>query len=377
MSSLRRFRNAATASGVAKTLSNQHGHRCKAAERSRPPCSLLSPPGNMRGKKMKRIAILIITLTISVSGRTRAEEPVFFTDPYLEYIVESQLGPDPTPTDMLDLAYLDAFECEIVDLGGIEYAVNLAYLDLGSNWIADISSLSGCADIRWLYLDNNFISNISSLSGLTDLRILSLDENAVADISSLALLGNLQTLWLYHNQVTDISALATLTNLTELDLDENSISDISALGALTGLEYLWLYNNQVVDIFPLLSLANLIELDLGSNHISDISAIALFTHLELLCLDDNPLNTPAYCTYLALLEANNPLTTELRYDPNPNPFTNDCSTNMAELGQWCSFWLDAGCAESNDFCSGADLDHADDLTLADFAQFARLWLRGR
>ena len=53
----------------------------------------------------------------------------------------------------------------------------------------------------------------------------------------------------------------------------------------------------------------------------------------------------------------------------------DLSTDMTELQQWCSSWLDADCAESDNFCSGADLDHANDVTLADFARFARLWLR--
>ncbi len=341
----------------------------------RPPSSFLSIASNIRVKKMERKAILILLLIISISGRIRAEAPVFFTDPYLEYVVESQLGPNPTPTDMLDLVYLDAFSCEILHLGGLEYAVNLVYLDLGSNWISDISYISELAQLKWLYLDNNLLSNISYLSGLTDLRLLSLDENGIGDISALGSLTNMQTLWLYNNDVNDISALVTLTNLAELDLDENNISDITALGSLTGLEYLWLYNNQIVDIFPLAALVNLIELDLGSNQVSDISAIALSTHLDLLYLDENPLNTPAYCTYLTLIEANNPLTVEFRYDPNPNPFTNDCSTDMIELSQWCSSWLDTDCAESNNFCSGADLDHADDVTLADFAQFARLWLR--
>jgi len=302
---------------------------------------------------MKRQAILIVILTISLSTRLKAEDPVFFTDSQLELAVESLLGQDPTPTDMLDLTFLDANSCDIYHLGGLEHALNLTYLDVSYNSVFDLSPISGLVNLKWLYLEDNLISDISELSGLTDLEIL----------------------YLYNNQVNDISALAALENLTELDLDDNQVGDISALGVLTGLEYLWLYNNQVDNITVLAPLFNLIGLDIGSNQISDISAIELCTHLDILYLDQNPLNTPAYCTYLPFIETNNPLTTMFSYDPNPNPFTSDCSTDMTELEQWSSHWLDTGCSPSNDFCSHTDLDHINDVNLNDFALFTQLWLR--
>jgi len=146
------------------------------------------------------------------------------------------------------------------------------------------------------------------------------------------------------------------------------------LASLSGLECLWLYDNEVEDISPLTQLINLIELDLGANRISDISILALCSHLELLCLDDNPLNTPAYCSYLPLIEIMNPLTTDYVYDENPNPLTSDCSTNMAELAQWAGSWLDGPCDASNEWCSGGDLDHLGDVESGDFAQFGKLWL---
>ena len=281
---------------------------------------------------VKRKAILSVILVISFSGWANAEDPVLFTDLCLKYAVENELGADPTPTDMLDLIYLDASYSDILHLGGLEYAVNLIYLDANSNWIGDLSPIAGLVELKWLYLENNYISDVSALSGLTNLQLLSLDDNGISDISALAPLTSLQTLWLYNNQIDKIVVLALLTNL--------------------------------------------IELDLGANQISDISSIGLLTKLDLLDLDWNPLNTPAYCKYLPLIQLNNPLNTELLYDPNPNPFTDDCSTDMTELAQWSLRWLDVACTESNNFCHGADLDHIRDVTLHDFAQFAELWLRG-
>src|SRR4030042_4009444 len=126
---------------------------------------------------MKRKEILIVILITSVCGWVKAENPVVFSDPCLEYAVEGMLGPDPTPTDMLDLTYLDASASEIIHLGGLEYAVNLIYLDLSANWITDVSYICGLTKLKWFYLEDNYISDVSALSGLTALAVLLLDDN--------------------------------------------------------------------------------------------------------------------------------------------------------------------------------------------------------
>ena len=272
-------------------------------------------------------------MIMSVSGAAIAQLPVFFADTALEAAVEDQLGVmDPTPIDMLNLIYLDASVHDIYYLAGLEYAINLRQLDLTSNWIFDVSPISRLANLEWLYLDDNAVDDISSFSGLPSLEVLSMS----------------------YNQVSDISVLASLPRL----------------------KYLGLYNNAVDSILPLAPLVNLIELDLGANQIRDISAIAPFTHLELLLLDSNPLNTPAYCTHLPLIAVNNPLIPDFDYDPNPNPFTRDCSTNIAELAQWVSPWLDTGCHQSNNWCAHRDLDHDGNLNAGDFGVFAHLWQAG-
>jgi len=326
--------------------------------------------------KMKRRVVFVLVLVMSILGSAEAEDPVLFSDSYVEEAVEALLGPDPTPTRMLDLTSLEVSGLNVLSLGGLEYALNLVYLDVSSNWISDISPISGLVKLKWLYLQDNLIDDASGLSGLTNLELLSLDDNNIANISALGSLDNLITLWLYNNQVSDISSLAGLTKLNELDLGENQVSDVSPLALLTALEYLWLDHNQVGDIFSLVQLVNLIELDLWSNHISDISSLGLFTKLDMLGLDGNPLNTAAYCRYLPLIEMANPLTIDYLYDPDPNPFAADCSTDMTDLAQWSAHWLDSGCGIENNWCSGADLDDVGDVGLPDFDEFARLWLVG-
>lgn len=269
---------------------------------------------------------------MSLSGGAIAQLPVVFADTALEAAIENQLGVmDPNPIDMLDLVYLDASLRDIYHLEGLQYAINLKHLDLTSNWIADVAPISQLEKLEWLYLDDNWVSDISGFSGLTALEVLSMSYNEV--------------------------------------------SDISALASLPQFQYLGLYNNQIDSILPLAPL-DMIELDLGANQISDISPIASCTHLELLLLDGNPLNTPAYCTHLPLIALNNPLTTDFNYDPNPNPFTGDCSTNIVELAQWVSPWLDTGCHQSNNWCSRGDLDHDGNLNAVDFGIFAELWQAG-
>jgi hypothetical protein len=131
-------------------------------------------------------------------------------------------------------------------------------------------------------------------------------------------LTNLAILSLHSNQISDILTLSGLTNLTELKLSDNQISDISPLSGLTNLTYLQLKHNQINDISVLSELTNLTELWLNDNQISDVSPLSGLTSLWSLSLYNNPLNVEAYCTYLPLIEDNNP-DIYLQYDTNPYP----------------------------------------------------------
>ena len=283
---------------------------------------------------MKRKTVAVLILIVSITSLAKAQESVFFFDTALQAEVEFALEIDhpPTTDDMLNLIFLDAKELDIFDLTGLEKATNLFLLDLATNLIQDLSPIAGLEELRWLYLEENLIEDISPLSAMTKLELLGLDNNEITDISPLEEKQSLTTLWLFNNYVTDIS--------------------------------------------PIADSGSLIELDLGYNLISDISTIAAFENLEELALDGNTLNTPAYCSYLPQISINNPTMTNenFLYDPNPNPITNDCSTDVADLAGWTQNWLDINCTSSNDFCNGADLDHVNNVDIKDFAHFAKLWL---
>ena len=141
-------------------------------------------------------------------------------------------------------------------------------------------------------------------------------DNQISDISALSGLTNLTFLFLTDNQISDIAALAGMTNLTLLYLDNNQISNIPLLSGLTNLVGLILSGNQISDISPLSGLTNLDGLNLNGNQVSDISALSGMTNLSMLDLEHNSLNPEAYCTYLPLIENNNP-GIDLFYDQSP------------------------------------------------------------
>jgi Leucine-rich repeat (LRR) protein len=279
---------------------------------------------------MKWLIITPMLLVALSVGQVRGEEIVYFEDANLEAAVEAELGiDDPNAAEMLLLTFLAASSSEIFDLTGLEYATNLTEL----------------------YLGGNPIGNISALGGLGQLSVLSLWNIQVSDIAPLAGLTNLTELYLNNNQISDISALQGLSNLVRLDLGLNQISDISAL--LGGVV--------------------LTDLYLDRNQINDISALKDSGQLERLYLHYNQLNSMAYCTYLPVIEINNP-GVDLIYDSDSNPLTNDCSTDLADLQEFFSHWLEPGCDVSNNWCGGADLNHLDDVDIGDFAVLAGYWL---
>jgi subtilisin family serine protease len=261
-------------------------------------------------------------------------EPLSFPDSNLQAAVEQTLGIlNPTRIDMLELTSLNATYAGIVDITGLEWATNLTNLNLHGNQISDIIALSGLTNLTRLNLDHNKITNINAVSGLT----------------------NLFQLVLAHNQISDINAISGLRNIWwVLNVSNNQISNINPISELKDLRLLYASRNQI----------------------SDISALSGFTNLQYSFLEGNPLNTAAYCTYLPLIEANNPGIIRLLYDPNPNPLTNDCSTNLDELRRFASHWLDAECDEQNNWCIGADLIHLGVVNFQNFAEFAQLWLTG-
>ena len=178
----------------------------------------------MRGTP--KIMVVACVLMAGLSAAGESEEPVFFADAHLKRLVENRLWIwDPTPADMLGLTELTISHQAIVDLTGLEHAINLQRLSFRVNQISDLSPLSGLTNLEVLHLSDNEICDLSPLSGLTSLRELDVHHNRISDLSPLSGLTNLQWLVLYNNQVSDLSPLLGLTSLTFLELRENPLNE--------------------------------------------------------------------------------------------------------------------------------------------------------
>lgn len=269
---------------------------------------------------MKKLIYTAILLQLSISSLLLAD-PVYFADPNLKLAVEAELGiDDPNQTDMLGMTYLSANSSGIFDLTGLEYATDVNELHLSSNLISVLSPISALTSLINLYLNNNQITNISAVENLVNLDTLFLSINLIYDLSPVSGLTGLTSLYLGNNEIINISSLSGLSNLTMLDLTNNQVDDISAVSNLTSLELLSLTNNQVVDISAMSNLTSLQYLYLTNNQIIDISVLAGEEPNDLisLLLTQNPLNKVAYCTYLPIIEGNNPL---ISIEVDDNPYT--------------------------------------------------------
>ena len=150
-----------------------------------------------------------------ISDGDGEETPVAIPDAKLHAAIANELGKASnapiTASEMATLSHLFALDSDILELTGLEYAINLTTLQLY----------------------NNRVSDLTPLAGLTNLIRLHLRRNAIVDLTPLAGLINLTRLYLYNNRVSDLTPLAGLTNLTELEIDSNEISELP-VGVFTG-----------------------------------------------------------------------------------------------------------------------------------------------
>ena len=219
--------------------------------------------------------------------------PVLIMHPALRAVVREELrlsnAVPLTKDNIKQLTRLHAWKKDIVNIQGLEFAVNLTELDLAGNPIEDISPLQGLIQLTHLGLGatNLSVSDLSLLSELTSLRYLTLWDNKISDISPLSTLTSLVALDLGGNQISNLSPLSTLTDLVELALADNQISDISPLSALIDLRELSLINNPLSDLRPLSNLTTLEVLDIAYCRVSDVSPLAGLVNLRVLKLHHN------------------------------------------------------------------------------------------
>ena len=255
-----------------------------------------------------------------ISDGDGEETPVAIPDAKLHAAIANELGKasnaPTTASEMATLSHLFALDSDILELTGLEYAINLTTLQLYNNRVSDLTPLAGLTNLIRLHLRLNSMSDLTPFAGLTNLTTLYLYNNNVSDLTPLAGLTNLTTLELSFNAVSDLTPLAGLTNLTTLELGRNSIADLTPLAGLTNLTALQLYNSFVSDLTPLAGLTNLTELHLYGNRISnsDLTHLAGLTNLTALQLGFNGVSdlTPlAGLTNLTELEIEDNAITDL------------------------------------------------------------------
>ena len=162
-----------------------------------------------------------------------------------------------TKEKVLQLTRLHAIEKGIVNVQGLEFAVNLTALDLAVNPIKDISPLQGLMNLTHLGLGSTNLSDLSPLVSLTALVDMDLGDNQISDLSPLSALTALTKLDLQYNQISDLSPLAGLISLRDINLINNPLSDLRPLSNLTNLEVLDIYYGKVSDVSPLAGLEKL------------------------------------------------------------------------------------------------------------------------
>ena len=132
-----------------------------------------------------------------------------------------------TKEDMGKLRVLLVDDEGLVDLTGLEYAVNLTWLAF---YDSDISDLRPIAKLRHLEKlecwNNRRITDISPLANLTELTVLDLEGCRISDIAPLANLTHLTALKLRGNRIIDVSPLENLNKLNVLELEGNPIMEL-------------------------------------------------------------------------------------------------------------------------------------------------------
>ena len=166
----------------------------------------------------------LVFLVAAILFITQANAQVVeIPDPNLRGAITEALELPPetpiTQQQMEQLPELWAWQRDITDLTGLQYATNLEILHLWGNQIQDVTPLAKLAKLKDLDLAYNAVESVEPLAGLINLQRLNLTLNRVQDISPLANLAHLQRLYIRVNLVTDITPLQGL-KLIEFEYDQ-------------------------------------------------------------------------------------------------------------------------------------------------------------
>ncbi len=228
--------------------------------------------------------VLLLVLSIMMLGLAACgpapdvavapEDEVFFPDSNLETAVRRAIGKYQDPIQASDLEELTSLSLagrNVVDLTGLDRAVNLEWLEIHDSRIGDVSPLAPLRNLNGLVMEVNQIGDMSPLDSLTGLVVhrtvtfpdkrfedairetmgkargpiyideleglvfLSLAGSDISDLTGLEYFASLERLELHGNRISDLSSLAALDNLAELVLDPEQIEYLLLPHFLTGV----------------------------------------------------------------------------------------------------------------------------------------------
>jgi len=291
----------------------------------------MSADGEKRGtRRLKSIRWKVLTLLCSgifaasllvLTAFAQCTE-AYVPDAALANALLSALGKTQTDSlcveDLETIQNLQANQCGISDLTGLEHCTSLVEVDLIDNDIATLLPIAGLSNLQALRIDGNPISdlegvqsllaleelgvgftNVSDLtpvSQLLNLVELAIDENPVASLAPLATLASLRVLGMFNTHVESLDGLEGCLSLEEIHADGacgQGIRDISALSQLPNLRIVNLLSNNIDNIDALATLPNLEDVLLAGNEIEDISPLVDNPSLsagDFVDLTDNRLN---------------------------------------------------------------------------------------
>lgn len=144
---------------------------------------------------MKRIYAygLYLLIILGIACSTASAQVNWMPDSNLRQAVRETLGLSDntlfTQQDMEQLTGLEANDSQIIDLTGLEHAINLIWLSLGRNEIRDLHPLAELPQLEALYIWGNPISNLSPLAKLTTLKTLHMQACSISDLQRIGLTG--------------------------------------------------------------------------------------------------------------------------------------------------------------------------------------------
>ena len=180
---------------------------------------------------------LIIALALTALSMPVYAQAVDIPDASLQQLIRDTLGlPHHAPITKDAMAQVEElwgfYDYPIVDLTGLEHAINLRRIEIDGTPIGRLEPLANLSKLEFIQFHKCGIVDLRPLSGLTGLVELLLNQNNIVSLEPVAGLTNLRILLVGFNRIMDYSPIAQLTNLKRLQIVGNPGSDYTPLQAI-------------------------------------------------------------------------------------------------------------------------------------------------